>query len=232
MPYDAQELSVVVAWRESNMGSTTAAVRGLVIGAGAAVMLFGGASAALADHRDVPPGDTFQPVTFCHAAPPDNPNRYVTITTDNAAVIVGHSQQHDGDIIPPFEYVDANDEVQSFPGQNTDQLDVIENGCVVPTPTTTPPPTTTSTTTTTTSTSPTETSPTETSPTRTSPTRTSPGQTTTPARPIPSGGVDTGNSGLVDDGSFNAPAALGLLGALGLAGGTAVAIRRRRSFNA
>ncbi len=198
------------------MRRTRTAVRGLAIGAGAAVILFGGAGAAFADH--LPPGTTFQPVTFCHAAPPDDPKKYIVITTDDAGVIAGHDEQHDGDIIPSFQYVDHNGDHQTFPGKNLDNggQEILDNGCVIPTTTT--PPTTTSTSTTTTTTTGTTTS-------------SSPGRSTTPARPIPSGGVDTGNSGLVDDGSFNAPAALALLGVLGLAGGTAVAVRRRRSFD-
>ncbi|MGI8721448.1 MAG: hypothetical protein ACR2JG_04395 [Geodermatophilaceae bacterium] len=157
----------------------------------------------------------------------------------------GHADEHDDDIIPAFGYIDENGNHAEYPGKNLDNggQAILDNGCKIP-PVTTTPPTTTSTGTTTTGTTTTGTTTTGTTTTGTTTTgttttgttttgtttgtstRTPPGRTTSP-RPIPSGGVDTGNSGLVDDGSFNAPAALGLLGVLGLAGGTAVAVRRR-----
>lgn len=189
------------------MESTRWAVRGLALGAGTALLLLGGGNVAFADH--VPPGDTFQPVTYCHAAPPDDPKRYIEITTDNAAVIVGHGEEHDGDIIPSFEYVDANGDHQTYPGKNLDDSEILENGCVIPTTTTSP-----------TTTSPTTT--TSTSSTSTSTTSSSPG------RPIPSGGVDTGGVGVASDDNFNAPVSFSVLGALLLALGTPALLRRRK----
>ena len=197
--------------------------KAIVLGATVAVT-FGVAAAMLVGAGSAYALPVAEKVTFCHAAPPDDAKKYIEITTaDNGVGPLaegrgGHADEHDDDIIPAFGYIDENGNHAEFRGKNLDNggQAILDNGCVIP------PVTTTSTSTTTTGTSTTGTSTTGT----TTGTSTPPGRTT-PPRPIPSGGVDTGNSGLVDDGSFNAPAALGLLGVLGLAGGTAVAIRRR-----
>jgi len=194
------------------MESTKTVVRGLAIGAGAAVVILGGASAASADHLPVA-----EKVTFCHAAPPDNVNQYIELTTDDNGVGPlgegqgGHADEHDDDIIPAFGYIDSEGNPADYPGKNLNNQELLdlaaEDGCV-PSVVNPPPPTTTA------------------PPSTTAPPTTT-GPSTTPARPIPSGGVDTGGTGVAGDG-FNAPASFAVLGGLLLAGGTAVIVRRRK----
>ena len=70
-------------------------------------------------------------VTICHATPPDTAaNGWVEITVDVASVGYrhsGHEDEHDADIIPPYEYDDF-----SYPGKG-DQA-ILANGCVSTTP--------------------------------------------------------------------------------------------------
>ncbi|MFN8158612.1 MAG: hypothetical protein U0R68_14440 [Candidatus Nanopelagicales bacterium] len=84
-------------------------------------------------------------VTFCHATS-SSTNPYVSITTDPASIIkVGHDHHTGplwsptlgahvswGDVIPSFTWVDKAGTVHRYSGLNTDHLDVIANGCVVP----------------------------------------------------------------------------------------------------
>jgi LPXTG-motif cell wall-anchored protein len=87
-------------------------------------------------------------VTICHAHPADSlTGPWVSITVDVASVGYqhqGHQSEHDGDIIPPYQYTDVEGTTFIFEGKG-DQA-ILENGCaaidVSPTPTpTTPPPT-------------------------------------------------------------------------------------------
>jgi len=68
------------------------------------------------------------PVTLCHATPPDTAaNGYNEITTDDDGALNGHNDQHDADIIPPFNYYGG-----SFPGKNwtTEGEAILKNKCV------------------------------------------------------------------------------------------------------
>lgn len=84
-------------------------------------------------------------ITFCHATS-SSTHPYVTVTTDPASVLSrGHDRQtgpvwsptldvHDewGDVIPSFSWIDSHGVLHRYGGLNTDRLDVIANGCVVP----------------------------------------------------------------------------------------------------
>jgi hypothetical protein len=54
----------------------------------------------------------------------------------------GHNNQgaHVNDIIPPYHYLDQDDDVQSYPGRNWNETNeaIWENGCVAPTPSPSP----------------------------------------------------------------------------------------------
>lgn len=98
---------------------------------------------ALAARATAPPSHK---VTICHAHPADSlTGPWVEITADVASVGYqqsGHQDEHDGDIIPPWEYTDAEGGVFSYPGKG-DQA-ILENGCVAlnpsPSPTESPSP--------------------------------------------------------------------------------------------
>ncbi len=84
-------------------------------------------------------------VTFCHATS-STTNPYVTVTTDPASVLRRGHDHHTGpvwsptlaahtswgDIIPAFSWVDSHGATHHYAGLNTDRLDVVRNGCVVP----------------------------------------------------------------------------------------------------
>ena len=83
-----------------------------------------------------------QPVTLCHAHPADKPDGWVVITVDDDAVVhqSTHATEHDGDIIPPFTWTDA-DGTHEFEGKNWDEgaeswgVDgkvIYANGCQLP----------------------------------------------------------------------------------------------------
>lgn len=86
-----------------------------------------------------------QKVTFCHATS-SRTNPYVSITTDPASIIkVGHDHHSGpvwsptmgthaswGDVIPAFTWVDRSGRSHHYAGLNTDHLDVVAAGCVVP----------------------------------------------------------------------------------------------------
>lgn len=60
---------------------------------------------ALAHGGGSPPNPGHDPVTFCHATPPDTAaNGWNEITTDDDGVLFGHAEEHDADIIPSFQY--------------------------------------------------------------------------------------------------------------------------------
>ena len=79
-------------------------------------------------------------VTICHAtASSSNPFTLNDVDVASSGLKAGH-QDHAGDIIPPFTYVDKDDNVISYPGKNlTTQYgtstgaQVLANGCVIPT---------------------------------------------------------------------------------------------------
>lgn len=84
-------------------------------------------------------------VTFCHATSSSS-NPYVTVTTDPASILRRGHDHHTGpvwsptlvartswgDVIPSFTWVDSHGTLHRYAGLNTDRLDVIANGCVVP----------------------------------------------------------------------------------------------------
>jgi hypothetical protein len=75
-------------------------------------------------------------VTICHATASSS-NPYTSNTVDQSSIwdgeeVNGHGL-HSGDIIPAFG---------TYPGQNLDLIDILNNGCEIP-PTTTEPPVTT-----------------------------------------------------------------------------------------
>ena len=84
-------------------------------------------------------------VTFCHATS-SSTHPYVEITTDPASIVrAGHDQhtgpvwsptlgahQAWGDVIPSFTWVDSHGVSHRYAGLNTDRLDVVAAGCVVP----------------------------------------------------------------------------------------------------
>lgn len=86
-------------------------------------------------------------MTICHAHPADSvTGPWVAITVDVASVGYqhsGHESEHDGDIIPPYEYTDADGQTFSYPGKGDQPI--LAAGCVAsvdpsPTPTPTPDP--------------------------------------------------------------------------------------------
>ncbi len=99
----------------------------------------------IADQAGATPPNPEHKVTICHAHPADSlTGPWVSITVDVASVGYqhsGHQDEHDGDIIPPYEYTDAEGVVFSYPGKG-DQA-ILANGCVAiePSPTPTPSPT-------------------------------------------------------------------------------------------
>ncbi|MCE1179456.1 MAG: hypothetical protein LWW86_10590 [Micrococcales bacterium] len=115
---------------------------------------------------------------ICHGTgSPDDPSGSVVIEPSETGVVNGHlvynaagalepEEGHEGDIIPPFEYVNPKTkETVTYPGLNWPAGEATwENNCVAPAPTTTTTPPTTTTT------PPTTTTPTTTTPTTTTPT--------------------------------------------------------------
>lgn len=209
------------------------AVLALSSGIGAAILLVTGASVALALPNE-------PNITLCHATPPDTAAQgYVEITVDaNSVFKQGHGTRHDADIIPAFDYTDAQGDTVHYPGKNLDHggQAILDNGCeeVAP-PTTTTPTTTTATTTTNTTTTSTTTTGTTSTATSTSshPSQTRPSQTgggnSPGGRPIPSGAVDAGGTGLYDSGPSGSPAAILLLtGGLLTVASAALTVRWRR----
>jgi hypothetical protein len=82
-------------------------------------------------------------VTICHAHPADSvTGPWVSITVDVASVGYqqsGHQDEHDGDIIPAYSYVNSDYTVFTYPGKGDPSI--LEAGCkaaVSPSPTPTP----------------------------------------------------------------------------------------------
>lgn len=86
-------------------------------------------------------------VTICHATPPDTAaNGWHAITPDIASVGFqhsGHQSEHDADIIPAYQYTDAQGGTFFYDGKNLDfeflpgvtGADILAAGCKVPTET-------------------------------------------------------------------------------------------------
>jgi hypothetical protein len=95
----------------------------LVIAAGAFASVGVATAGAPTDHT----------VTICHATPPDTAaNGWQQLSVDVSSVGYqqsGHQDQHDADIIPPYDFGDF-----SFAGKNWDATGqaIWNNGCVVP----------------------------------------------------------------------------------------------------
>jgi len=101
-------------------------------------------------HSDFPkgcePSNAHNPVTLCHATPPDTAaNGWHSITVDDDAVFKeGHAGEHDDDIIPAFDYWTQDGgtgawTLNHFPGKNLGTVfygstgaQILAAGCFVP----------------------------------------------------------------------------------------------------
>jgi hypothetical protein len=95
--------------------------------------------------KNCEPSNAHNPVTLCHATPPDTAaNGWNSITVDDDAVFKkGHGTEHDADIIPAFDYwtQDGGDgpwTLHHFPGKNLTTVfygqtgaQILAAGCVV-----------------------------------------------------------------------------------------------------
>ena len=84
--------------------------------------------------------DLKEKITLCHAKGPDAKNGWTVITVDKHAIFTKGHDNHDADIIPPFEYTTNGQKVKQYPGKNYRTIyntvfegsQVLQNGCVVP----------------------------------------------------------------------------------------------------
>lgn len=127
--------------REPRSGSPASALRTVLLVLAALLPVLGLLVAAPAADAHHVTGK----VTFCHATA-SSTNPYVTVTTDPASIIRRGHDHHTGpvwsptlaahtswgDVIPSFTWVDNRGESHRYPGLNTDRLDVVAHGCVVP----------------------------------------------------------------------------------------------------
>lgn len=117
--------------------------RAIALGAVAALVVAGGILVSeMGAGAQLGPGDQ---ITVCHATGSAQNPYVLQQVSATAGGPAGHGG-HPDDIFAPYEFQqNQNAPVTQVPGQNTNLLPVLQNGCVVPSagPTTTVPPTTT-----------------------------------------------------------------------------------------
>ena len=110
--------------------------RTLAVGlaAGGLVSSAGLAAAALTQGTEAPLVQGATKVTICHATSSEK-NPYVQLQVDDDSIVREGHGDHEGDIIPPFDYIEDGKE-QRYPGKNWDEAGqkIHTDGCEVPQP--------------------------------------------------------------------------------------------------